>query len=367
MVSNFRRKGRRPGFTLVELLVVVAIIVVLASLLLPAVQKAREAANRAKCLSNLRQIGLAALNYESVNRGFPRGGEHFFLFTDGSYYKAQDLQSTFTMLLPYIEQDQIAQKYDLRKRFNETPTNSAVAATVIPILLCPTNPLSGDRINNRDSAGYACADYAALPYTQLDALGNDAGPTNGYWQTALTGGTYPLSLYTKFTPTSTTIASNKVVQLDSVAHPGLIDAQAGLPKISDIADGTSNSITFYEDVGQNEKMQGSSGDYLDPITSGVSYHWRWANPDIASGLSKKVRNNPGATYTTADPNGTGCTWQNHDCGPNSEAFSWHGNGAHAVFADGHTVFLRDTIPLPLLRALATRADGPYETTVEGVD
>src|SRR3954447_9099612 len=79
MLHRTRRKAARAGFTLIELLVVVAIIGVLVSLLLPAIQKVREAANRTKCQNNLRQLGLAALSFESAQRGLPRGGEHIYI------------------------------------------------------------------------------------------------------------------------------------------------------------------------------------------------------------------------------------------------------------------------------------------------
>jgi prepilin-type N-terminal cleavage/methylation domain-containing protein/prepilin-type processing-associated H-X9-DG protein len=359
---------RRTGFTLVELLTVIAVISVLMGLLLPAVQKAREAANRSKCSNNLRQIGLAALSFESAHGGLPRGGEHIVVnFNDGASvasYKTQDLQSPLTLILPYIEQGQLAEGYDMRARYNQTPANSAVAAGVPSIFFCPTNNLRSDRLGGRDSAGFGCADYTALSYVQINP---DGSPSNGFWPSATTGRQYPHNLYTKFASGDPTVSPAKTVQLNSVANFGQIDALYGCPKIEDIADGTSNTILFCEDVGQNEYMATPSNAYYDPIAGTASRHWRWANPDFGSGLSRKLNNNRGATYSAPDPNGDGCTWSQADCGPNGEPFSFHGSGVHMVFADGHVLFLRDSLPTAMLRALATRSDGRNETTIEGIE
>src|SRR5262249_9744246 len=92
----------------------------------------------------------------------------------------------------------------------------------------------------------------------------------------------------------------------------------------------------------------------------ISLHHRWANPDKASGLKIKINANKGATYTTTDPNGTGCTWAEHDCGPNSEAFSFHGNGAHCIFVDGHVAYVRESVSHDVLTALCTRNNATGE-------
>lgn len=383
MSSRVRVKGHRPGFTLVELLVVIAIIAVLASLLLPAIQKVREAANRAKCQSNIRQLGIASLNFESTHRGFPRAGEHFLLgFDAGSgptNYRVQDLQSPFVMLLPYIEQEAAYAQYDLRYRYNQIdatgPGESVAAAgnktasqTVIPILFCPTNPLSGLRSAGRDSQGYGTTDYTTVPYVDTPAGGAALS------QTALTGAPYPTNFYRLYSA-SGTVAPGKALQLDNVANFNKIDPLFGQSKIGDIGDGTSNCITFYECVGRNEQMDGAGAvnDYYDPVIAGAHKHWRWASPDTTSGVSQKVNNAQGGSMNTPDPNVdptnkcAGKTWRAHDCGPNNEPFSFHGGGCHVTFADGHVVFLRDSVSIDVLKALCTKSNSANERGLEFID
>ncbi len=370
MIRTSRKK--RAGFTLVELLVVIAIISILIGLLLPAIQKVREAANRAKCSNNLRQVGLAALNFESANRGLPRGGEHIFFGTpiggssSATGYKLQDLQSPLTLILPYIEQGGVAEQFDLRYRYNETAANIHASGSVPPIFFCPSNPLAGDRVGGkRDTAGFGCADYTTVPYVQLDVNG---ASTTGYFKSATTGSSYPDVMYKHYGTAPTGVSSSKMVQLQTPAVSFGIDAMAGLPTLSEITDGTSSTILFYEMTGANDKMGPPTANaYYDPISGGYSSHWRWANPDFSSGMSKKLNNNKAATYTTPDPNGEGCTLMSHDCGNNSEAFSFHGNGVHMVFADGHVSYVRESIPLALLRALATRSEGRVEADLSGAD
>jgi len=128
----------RPGFTLVEVLVVIAVIGTLVGLLLPAVQSARESARRARCSSHLKQIGLGILNYESARRVFPptftRDPNHHLL----------------TFLLPYVEQQAVYAKYTFAKNWSAAE-NKAARDTDIAVFICPSAP--GQR--------KYCSDYAA--------------------------------------------------------------------------------------------------------------------------------------------------------------------------------------------------------------
>ncbi|MBL8866056.1 MAG: DUF1559 domain-containing protein [Gemmataceae bacterium] len=169
MVPRSRRpRATRPAFTLIELLVVIAIIAILIGLLLPAVQKVREAASRAKCTNNLKQISLAAHNYESANNvlppgylgDLPRGVPNGTAFTNGQWV------CVLAYLLPYLEQENVYRQLNVNWDINQAGSiwvndaNTWTAAhTRIPGFICPSSddPYTSVNVVSRSSTYAASA------------------------------------------------------------------------------------------------------------------------------------------------------------------------------------------------------------------
>lgn len=348
----------RKAFTLVELLVVIAIIGVLVSLLLPAVQAAREAARRSQCQNNLKQIGLGFVNFESAHQMFPRGGEHF---ANGA--KTQDFHSSLTLILPYFEENAIYDSFDLSLRHNEGVNATSAAAGragggVVKSYTCPTNPI---RPKKNDAEGYGYTDYAPLPYVEISSAASQGTSIQpGRYPSTLTAVEYPAKFYQKYSGSDPSVAPTKTYQLKPSAELKQMgfSYMFGGASIAECMDGTSHSMLVYEDTGRNETMtgDGTPGNYLDPVDNAGRRHWRWAEPDCASGASKGVNNN-------AQPIGgpPECKWTMHDCGPNNEMFSFHSGGANSVFADGSVRFLSSSVSMQAFFAMGTRANAEVIT------
>ncbi len=147
-----RTRGARPGFTLIELLVVIALLGVLLGLLLPAVQKVREAASRMKCQNNLKQLGLALHHYEGTNGCFPsayvrtsgrQSGTAFGVRYPDDNWNGPAGWGWGTLLLPYLEQDALYKGLDLGQPC-WAPRNAAPVRTKLSVFLCPSATGGGD-------------------------------------------------------------------------------------------------------------------------------------------------------------------------------------------------------------------------------
>src|SRR5262245_53431183 len=160
------RRSRRAGFTLIELLVVIAIIAALIALLLPAVQKAREASLRTLCANNVKQMALAIHTYQDGNKEFPTSGESIDPLVPANTVFAT--YSFFTAILPYVEQADIGRDIDRTQPYHTTVGSTSYLAAQIPVptFLCPSNPIRPS--NGRDSAGFGYCDYMPIAYVDIN-------------------------------------------------------------------------------------------------------------------------------------------------------------------------------------------------------
>lgn len=295
---------RQRGFTLLELLVVIAVVAILIALLLPAVQKVREAAHRSTCQNNLKQLGLAIQQHHDNFRVLPP-----------ARMPDPALKSWAVFILPFLEQQNVYARYVQDVNWSD-PANQQAVNVQIKSLICPSTPDSDRR--------------EVLPGGRLTAAVTDYGPVNHVSQELWEG---------QFIP-------------QPGNAQGALRADEGTP-VSEITDGTSNTLLLTEDAGRPKhylrgRVPGPAssdpGCSNEKVLSGRVGGAAWAsdrNPFPLHGYTTDGKKCPGPCPI--------------NCTNNNETYSFHIGGVNAVFVDGSVRFLAETIQIPIFSAIVTRA------------
>jgi len=323
---------RRGAFTLVELLVVIAIIGILVALLLPAIQAAREAARRAQCVNNMKQLGLALLNYESAKKQFP------YSIKRADATTKRGLNNWAPAALPYIEEGNLVATYDMkedwwRDKADGSPGNRTLVQTFLPVLLCPsTEDLR--RIQDKPESTPpnktgACGDYY-LP----------AGVHTDINTSLATADQFPVPV------DANDIATAR--RLYGVIRWEETDVTKNKPnKLAAITDGTSHSIMVGEVAGREDVWRRG---VKNPVDYGASIRARggaWATSDNPFEIGQRKAHD-GSTIPGAVGINNSNEWGH--C-----FYSFHPGSANFTFADGSIRTISDSIELRTLAEMVTRA------------
>src|SRR5262245_15041916 len=326
----------RAAFTLIELLVVIAIIAILIGLLLPAVQKVREAAARMKCSNNLKQLAIAVHSYHDVNGTLPRNGNPANLLDShnrgpegqgtGCCGNATPRWSWIALCLPYFEQDNLAKLGNIPAGNMSTTGGVQAYRSELNVLVCPSDITTPRLRTNGANLGTA-------------VVTSYKGVSGDNWGTDFFGVTADQSFSTPYRNPTT---GSNLARLQNGLEWGngifwRADIRSGRMPITAISDGTSNTLLIGEDMG-------------------IYVRWNeWAAPNGACGtvaiplnVGNVIPDAQGLGYDTSAKRGQ---W------PTRYSFrSAHtGGGVQFAMADGSVRLVRDSIPLANLRALGTRA------------
>lgn len=280
----------RQGFTLVELLVVIAIIGILIAMLLPAVQAAREAARRMMCHNNMRQIGIATVQYENTYGVYPPSS------VDMGSVNTENVpqHSTMPYLLPFIEQVELASRYRFDVAWFHSD-NASIVAEEIVLFKCPTSP-------GPSSISFGSIKQAVSDYAICEGIGS-SNTAKGY------------------------LIQQKVITAESEIKSALIpyNTERKTRSVRDITDGTSNTWLFTEDSGRPYyySLHGEDDDLTPNITGAA-----WASRDSSYVVHEEC--NGGRLM---------------NCHNNNEIFSFHPGGAVFSYCDGSVRFIPNEIDL----------------------
>jgi prepilin-type N-terminal cleavage/methylation domain-containing protein len=368
----------RLGFTLIELLVVIAIIAILIGLLLPAVQKVREAAARIKCANNLKQIGLALHNYHDTNGFFPSAGASDGKpMTGGPWPNQGEGTNWLVHIMPFIEQGNIYNKLtftgdsgwtDNPNQPNSSAVNNVklVTGVVVPIYRCPSDnrtPLLSNGSNVPGNLQVMRASYVAI-----------AGAVNN------------LDLSGQFRETRMTV-NGWSPEFGLTAWGGVIvPGFSNITLTGGIPDGTSNTMMvserasklLWKDTVNGTPYVAGDGDLGDGgICNGLIRGQQGGGRDDLGNLSpmQTWSDNRAQHFTTIRYRPNQKIWQTNvpNTGVYSASHSWkceganvplvsnHTGGVNVLNADGSVRFIRDTIDLLTLARYATRDDGQVFT------
>jgi prepilin-type N-terminal cleavage/methylation domain-containing protein/prepilin-type processing-associated H-X9-DG protein len=334
----------RRAFTLIELLVVIAIIAILIGLLLPAVQKVREAAARAKCQNNLKQLGIATHSFHDRNGYLPAGG-HTDLppYGTGGGWGA----SWFMFILPDVEQGALFSRvpFNGSTGWGNATAENAVNNVLVQTFRCPSSVLD-EWARGRSIGNVRCM---AASYVGI------SGAVAGTGNTIIPG----------FTDTRTLAGGTSAGCCSGgIANTGGLLPSGSSVKMTSATDGLSNTMLASEQADFMVTANGTKVAWYGSAQHGILIGWHSNTPNAGSGGDRRQFNHTTIRYAINRktgwpdaPGNCGTVGVCDNSSSNAPLTSTHSGGVNALMGDGSVRFLRDTLTLDVLGRLAIRDDG----------